>query len=107
MKTTLKTVLAAALALGFTASAQAGNWDPRVNHMQRHQAYRIADGVADGSLTRSETQALRAKERAIRQEERAYKADGNLTRDERTDLRRDMRQASRDIYREKHDAETR
>jgi hypothetical protein len=81
--------------------------DPGVNARQRNQHDRIAQGVRSGELTRDEANALRTRERSIRQEERQYKSDGILTRDERKDLHQDLSGASRSIYSEKHDAETR
>src|SRR5262249_11785373 len=42
-----------------------------------------------------------------RQLERAYKSDGELTRAERTDLHHEQNQASRDIYKQKHDVQER
>ena len=42
--------------------------------------------VASGELTRRETRALAGEQRDIRQLERAYKSDGELTRAERADL---------------------
>lgn len=81
--------------------------DPGVNARQHHQHARIAQGVRSGELTRDETRKLVKEERSIRQEERAYKADGKLTREERKDLHQDMNKVSRDIYAEKHDAERR
>jgi CRISPR/Cas system-associated endoribonuclease Cas2 len=81
--------------------------DPGVNARQHHHQDRIAQGVRSGSLTKDEAHGLRTEQRSIRQEERAYKADGTLTRDERKDLHQDLNTASRNIYNEKHDAETR
>ena len=78
-----------------------------MNQRQHNQQQRIQQGVQSGELTRGETRRLQAEQRGIRQEERAYKADGQLTRDERKDLRQDLNVASRTIYSEKHDAETR
>jgi len=92
-------------ACGINRSALAA--DPAVNHRQHHQQRRIEQGVRSGELTRQETRDLRKEERGIRQEERAYKSDGKLTRTERQDLHRDLNQASKDIYREKHDDEKR
>jgi hypothetical protein len=43
----------------------------------------------------------------IRQEERQYKSDGILTKDERKDLHQDLNASSRNVYNEKHDTETR
>jgi hypothetical protein len=78
-----------------------------VNARQHNQHDRIAQGVRSGELTRDEANALRTRERSIRQEERQYKSDGMLTRGERKDLHRDLNAAGRSIYGEKHDAETR
>lgn len=82
-------------------------FDPGVNHRQAHQHARIAGGAASGALTRGETHALAAQQRAIRVEERFYKSDGRLTRVERVDLHRDLDRAHRNIWREKHDGERR
>jgi hypothetical protein len=81
--------------------------DPGVNAHQHNQQHRVAEGVRSGELTKDETKQLAAEQRAIRQEERAYKSDGVLTREERTDLHQDLNEASKHIYEEKHDAENR
>lgn len=99
--------LAAAALLVAAGSAYAGNRDPGVNHRQAHQHMRIDHGVLSGQLTARETARLRAAQRAIAFEERVYKRDGHLTARERADLNRDLNAASRDIYRQKHDAQTR
>ena len=85
----------------------AGVRDSGVNARQHSQQDRIAQGVRSGELTKDEAKGLRAEQRGIRQEERAYKSDGTLTRDERRDLHQDLSTASRNIYSEKHDAEVR
>lgn len=81
--------------------------DPRINREQARQHARIAQGVKSGELTHQEAKGLRDEERQIRQEERAYRADGKLTHAERKDLRGELHENSRALYREKHDAETR
>ena len=81
--------------------------DPGVNQRQHNQHDRIAQGVRSGELTKGEAKGLRAEQRSIRQEERLYKSDGMLTKAERTDLHQDLNAASRNIYNEKHDADTR
>src|SRR5262249_39522060 len=81
--------------------------DPGVNSRQHLQHARIAQGVRSGELTREEAGKLRQEQQAIRTEERAYKSDGKLTAAERKDLHQDRNQASKDIYQEKHDGETR
>ena len=81
--------------------------DPVVNARQRNQQERIAEGVKSGQLTGREAVRLEREERAVRVEERAYKADGKLTPAERKDLNQDLNKVSRDIYNQKHDAQTR
>lgn len=67
---------------------------------------RIHNGVKTGELTPAERARLKSKERNIRREKRAYKADGVITPGERRDLRKDKRGLSRSIYKQKHDAQT-
>ncbi len=81
--------------------------DPRVNARQGNQRARIGQGVRSGELTRDEAVALAQEQRSIRQQERAYKSDGELTKEERQDLRLDVRQSGRSIAREKNDEEQR
>ena len=107
MKTFLTVTIAAALLLGLAdisyADAPRGTHDPRVNARQHHQRDRIKQGVRSGELTRREARHVAGDQRDIRQLERAYKSDGSLTTKERRDLRHEQNQASRDIYRQKHD----
>ena len=81
--------------------------DPVVNARQQAQRERVAQGVRSGQLTQAEAKQLRQEEQTIRTEERAYKADGKLTVSERKDLHQDLQQTSKDIYQQKHDAQTR
>jgi hypothetical protein len=81
--------------------------DPVVNSRQAVQRARIGEGAKSGELTRPEAARLRQEQRAIRREERAYKADGQLTPAERKDLNQDLNKASADIYKQKHDSQTR
>jgi hypothetical protein len=101
------------IALGLIASAFvfntafAGDRDPNVNKRQHHQHERIAQGVKSGELTHSEVKDLRADQRELRQKERAYKADGQLTKAERVDLQKDLNANSKEIYADKHNTEVR
>jgi hypothetical protein len=81
--------------------------DPGVNQRQHNQRERIQQGVKSGELTRRETGRLVEEQRDIRQLERRYKSDGTLTGAERRDLQHEQNQASRDIYRQKHDQQDR
>jgi hypothetical protein len=90
-----------------SADTQRGVRDPRVNARQQVQRERIQQGVRSGELTRRETAKARDDQRDIRQLERAYKSDGELTRGERRDLSHEQNQAGRQLYRDKHDAQDR
>jgi len=81
--------------------------DPGVNQRQHNQRERIQQGAKSGELTRRETGRLAEEQRDIRQLERGYKSDGKLTEAERRDLHHEQNQASRDIYRQKHDEQSR
>ncbi len=81
--------------------------DPGVNHRQDNQHDRISQGVKSGQLTKEEAKSVASTQKEIRQEEAQYKSDGILTKDERKDLQQDLHAASKDIYEEKHDSETR
>ena len=97
-----------ALAIAFTVitcgvvTAQTAT--PMVTERQQSQNARINQGVASGQLTRNETAKLRAQQRAIKAEKKAFKADGKVTAAERAKLRADQNRASRNIYNKKHNA---
>lgn len=100
-------VVAATLGVAGLSQADAGVRDPGVNARQQNQQQRVRQGVRSGELTRRETGRLAEEQRDVRQLERAYKSDGELTRAERVDLHHEQNQASRDIYNQKHDAQDR
>jgi len=105
-RTTKKIFLVALVAagtLGFAASAEA-----TVNGRQARQHARIVDGRQSGELTPRESAALAHQQAHIRREEALYRSTGGWIGPlERRDLRRDQHRASRAIYRQKHDAQTR
>jgi uncharacterized protein YoaH (UPF0181 family) len=110
MRTLIAMTLLAITTLGpavASADNQRGGRDPRINARQQVQRERIQQGVRSGELTRRETARARDDQRDIRQLERAYKSDGELTRGERRDLTHEQNQASRQLYRDKHDAQVR
>jgi hypothetical protein len=106
----MKVFLTASL-IGLTLAAAtpsfADNRAPGVHQRQHNQKARIADGVRSGELTKEEARSLRTQQRAIRAEKREFKSDGQLSRAERRELHSDQNEASRDIYREKHDNDKR
>ena len=107
MKKTLFSLLAACGLLAVSTAAMAQTATPVINARQHNERARIRQGVASGELTRPEAARLRGREADIRQDKRAAKADGVVTRDERQDIRKDENQASRAIYRQKHDGQER
>jgi hypothetical protein len=93
------------------ATAEAQTWTSpgrRINAHERRQIYRIRDGWRDGELTRLEGKRLLVEQAQIRAAERIYRrTGGGIGPREALDLRRDLRQSSRQIYRQKHDGQTR
>jgi hypothetical protein len=79
---------------------------PGVTKRQTNQQKRIAEGVADGSLTKKETIRLEKQQRELRKDKRAAKADGVGTAEERKDLHQDQNKMSRRIRKQKNDAQT-
>jgi hypothetical protein len=105
MRNTIGTLAATLIVAASPLVAQAGHRDPGVNARQANQQARIAQGARSGELTKHEAHRLEREQRGIAREERREKADGRLSTRERADLHRDLNAASRDIYRQKHDAQ--
>jgi len=114
MRSSLKKLLAPALFVAVIAfplapQAQASRsaCKPKpVNARQARQSARIRQGVRSGELTRRETQRLAAEQAVIRTQEAFYRrSGGEFTARERARVQRELQQASRHIYRQKHDAQ--
>jgi len=103
----IRTVIsAAALTLfGAAAFAQAAS-TPSVDKRQERQEARIQQGAASGSLTAREQRKLARQQKSIANAEERAKADGTVTKQERAKLQHRENKASRDIARQKHDAQT-
>jgi hypothetical protein len=82
-----------------------GRQGARIDRSQWQQREMIERGVRSGRITPVEYRELRGEQRAIRQEERAYRADGYLSGAERTDLRQDLEAALRNIRGEMRDGD--
>ena len=78
-----------------------------INQRERHQQRRIAEGVRDGELTRKEAGKLENQQAKIHTAEAKARADGEFTAKERAQIQKKQDKASRDIYKEKHDRQTR
>jgi hypothetical protein len=77
-----------------------------VPQRKENQQDRIANGVANGSLTPHETGKLEHKEAKINRETRHDRAQngGNLTNKEKAKVNHQQNKVSKDIYRDKHNA---
>ena len=75
---------------------------------RNNQQQRIAQGVQSGQLTAGETQHLENREAAISKETRQMRSqdNGNLTAADRARLNRQYNQTSKQIYNDKHNANT-
>ncbi|HVF56775.1 MAG TPA: hypothetical protein VM934_11530 [Pyrinomonadaceae bacterium] len=99
--------ITAGLATGAEAKGRCGIGTAGINGRQQHQQKRIYRGVRSDELTNRETFRLEREQFGIRREERRAKSDGVLTARERAQLQKDLNQASRHIYRAKHNARDR
>jgi len=93
-------VLVVAGALVSAACAQ------EIQQRKENQQDRIANGVANGSLTPHETANLENKEAGLNREIRHDRRQngGNLTNKEKARVNRQQNQLSRNVYRDKHNA---
>jgi hypothetical protein len=82
--------------------------DPSIAQRKENQQDRIANGVQSGQLTAGETSKLETKEAAINGETRADRAanGGKLTAAEKTQINGQQNQVSKQIYQDKHNANT-
>lgn len=85
---------------------------PRVNEVnarQQNQQNRIANGVKSGELTPKETVKLEKQQQHIDNQEKRDMAahNGHLTKGEQAKLNKEQNHASKDIYKDKHNAAVR
>lgn len=107
----MKTILGIAFgffALTFAVStdtfAQGGNRPRSINNRQQNQRQRIGQGIRSGELTARETARLVREQAQIRRMEERFRESGDgLSARERVRLQHELNQASRHIYRQKHD----
>ena len=88
------------------AQAQAQN-TPGVDQRQKSQRQRIQGGVISGELTRPEAAHARQSQRRIRRTERRAESDGVVTSGEKARLHHKQNRASRQLRKDKHDAQKR
>jgi hypothetical protein len=73
-----------------------------LNKVNRTNNQRIVQGVKSGELTKAETARLAKNQREITRDIKLAKADGIVTKTERTEIKRAQCQQSRNIKRVKH-----
>lgn len=112
MKKTTLLALAFLLATGFAITrAQEPQEKPKrdetpaIDKREQNQKARIQQGVKSGELTKKEARRLAAEQRKIKHDEKKAKADGVVTKKEKAKIRQEQKRASKDIYRQKHDAQ--
>jgi hypothetical protein len=93
---------------GSTSSATTSAKPGEVAARKENQQDRIANGVKSGQLTAGETANLETKEAAINGETRADRAanGGKLTSAEKQQVNQQQNQLSKQIYNDKHNANT-
>lgn len=101
MKFASKLFAAIALAVPAVVFAQANT--PGIDQRQVNQEARIQQGVQSGSLTQREAARLERGQDHVQNLENKAKADGVVTRRERTRLEHAENVQSRHIYAQKHD----
>jgi hypothetical protein len=82
--------------------------DPSIAQRKENQQDRIGNGIKSGQLTAGETSNLETKEAAINGETRADRAanGGKLTQTEKQQINNQQNQVSKQIYNDKHNANT-
>lgn len=91
-----------------SAPASAEKAKPTAAQRKENQQDRIANGVKSGQLTAGETKNLENREAAINKETAADRADngGKLMAAEKKQVNRQQNQMSKQIYADKHNANT-
>lgn len=101
----IKLIAAFMILFCFTAASVSAQ---TIRQKSRNERARIKQGVRSGELTKAEAVNLAKDQKEIRQEVKQAKTDdGVIDRSERKDIKQDQRQASRKIYRKKHNARDR
>ena len=102
----MKNLFLALAVTGITMSAASTIQAQEIQQRKENQQDRIANGVANGSLTPHETANLEHKEAGLNREIRHDRRQngGNLTNKEKAQVNRQQNRLSRNIYRDKHNA---
>jgi len=101
----IKALTLAVAMIAITSATFAQTKTPEINKRQRNQQERIARGIDSGQLNAKETARLENREAKIQADKKAAKADGVVTKKEKTKLSREENRTSKAIYNQKHDAQ--
>lgn len=95
---------AAALLVSSVSILSADEKEPKLQQRRERQQKRIANGVANGSLTPSETANLEKKEAKLNHEIHSERVanGGNLTNNEKKQINQQQNKLSKQIYKDKH-----
>ena len=94
-------------ALLIAALAGSGVYPQRIEERKDRQDARIKEGRQSGQLTDKEAARLKAREAALNRKIRQDRKDGKgLTPAERARIEKRQDKISEDIYKQKHDAQT-
>ena len=105
---TLLGVLSATALQSAPAQAATAKHSHSINARQKDQQKRIFDGIHNGSLTNHEAANLENRQDNIdRAQARDHASGDKFTKRERAQIERRENRVSRDIYRQKHDAQHR
>ena len=93
---------------GSATSSPSSDAKPTIQQRKENQQDRIANGVQSGQLTAGETANLEKKEAAINKETATDRAanGGKLTSAEKQQVNKQQNQMSKQIYQDKHNANT-
>jgi hypothetical protein len=105
----IKTLLGAMVLMAATAPAMADRnvRDAGIDAHQQQIEQRIQQGWRSGELTTDEYRVLQREVRLVKRDEQAMLRDGFLSPRERHYLHARLDDLSRDVYRQKHDGDTR
>lgn len=109
---TILFVFAFTLGLAVIAEAQTpaptpGKKTPVATRRQGNQQKRIAEGVASGELKKGEVRKLEKEQQDIQDAKKEARADGTVTGSERKEIQKEQNEASRKIYKSKHNNKSR
>ncbi len=94
--------------LATSPPAQASPWSKHVNQRQKAQQKRLVNGVKNDSLTKRELVGLEKRQAKLAAKERRMRRTGRgLTPREAKQLNQDQNRLSRNIYKQKHDDQSR